>query len=222
MTEVVVFMVGGAVILGSVVMMARRAAERRAAEVRDTAARLGWTFRGEVPYNLIPDLDRFELFRQGHSKKLRNVMTSPSGDPRAVLFEYSYVVSTGKSSHTYRQTVFYGTSDALRLPTFSVRPERFYHNIATMFGYQDIDLEVHPGFSERFLLRSDNEAEVRAVFAGPVAEFFEKHEGMCAAGKAHELLYWRPNRVAGTEGIEPLIAEGMELSRRFVAVQGPA
>jgi hypothetical protein len=216
MQELLIALAVGAVFAGGAVILVRRAAAERAAALRDTAARLGWGFREEVPFQMIPDLDRFELFRPGQSKKLRNLLTSPAGDPRAVLFEYSYTTSSGKSQQTHRQTVFYATSDELRLPSFSLRPENFLHRIGGAFGYQDIDLEGRPEFSRMFLLRGEDEAGVRVAFSGAVAEFFERRAGMCAAGAAHEVLFWRPGRVAKPEELELLIGDGFELARRFV------
>lgn len=216
MQDVLIFLVVVAVIVVGTMMLTRRATAARVAGLRETATRLGWGFREEVPFDMVPDLDRFELFGTGHSKKLRNLMTSPAGDPRGVLFEYSYTVSSGKSQQTHRQTVFYATSDALRLPSFSLRPENFLHRIAGAFGYQDIDLEGRPEFSRMFLLRGEDEAEVRAAFTDVVAEFFEARSGMCAAGAGHEVLFWRPGRLAKAEQLEELIGDGFELANRFI------
>src|SRR5687768_731089 len=211
-----IFVILFAVIIGGVIVLAKRATAARAAALRDTATRIGWSFREEVPFAKVPNLDRFELFRTGHSKKLRNLMTSPAADPRAVLFEYSYTVSGGKSQQTFRQTIFYATSDALTLPSFSLRPENFLHRIAGAFGYKDIDLDSRPEFSRMFLLRGDHEAQVRAVFTDPVAEFLEAHGGTCVAGEGHEVLFWRPGRVVKPEDLETFIADGFELARRFI------
>jgi hypothetical protein len=216
MQEVLIFIALTAAIAAGVVVLVRRAAAARGAALRETAARLGWGFQEEVPFTMIPDLDRFELFRLGHSKKLRNLLTSPAGNPRAVLFEYSYTISGGKSQQTHRQTVFYATSDELRLPSFSLRPENFLHRLAGAFGYQDIDLDGRPEFSRMFLLRGEHDAHVRAAFNDAVAEFFEARGGMCAAGVGRELLYWRPGRLAKPDDLETLIADGFELTRRLI------
>jgi hypothetical protein len=204
----------GGVVTG-VIVMVRRAGAQRTEAMQSTAARLGWSYRGDVPYKTIPDLDRFELFTQGRQRKLTNLMTSPAGDPRAVVFDYRYTTGAGNSQSTHHQTVFYAVSDALQLPTFSLRPQRFFHSIAKAFGYQDIDLERRPVFSEMFLLRGDDESRVRPVFSDAVAEFFELHAGVCAAGVGRELLYWRPGRRAGGDEIDSFIEEGLELAGRF-------
>jgi carbonic anhydrase len=214
---VVAAVVLGLLLIGGIVVLSRRYEERRTASLTAAADRLGWGFRKDVAFDAVPGLDRFELFRLGHSKKLRNLMTSPPGATRAVLFEYAYTTGGGKSQATYRQTVFYATSDQLHLPVFSLRPENFFHRVAGAFGYQDIDLEARPEFSRMFLLRGEEEDGVREAFSEGVAEFFETRPRVCAAGVGRELLYWRPNRVAKAEELEELIAEGHELAARLAA-----
>ena len=205
--------VGGIVI--GVIVMVQRADRERTEAMRGVAGKLGWAYRESVPFDTIPKLDRFELFTQGRSRKLTNLMTSPAGEPRAVLFDYTYTTGGGKSQQTHRQTVFYAVSDELKLPTFSLRPQQFFHGIAKVFGYQDIDLERRPVFSGMFVLRGDDEERVRAAFNGAVAEFFEMHEDSCAAGVGREMLYWRPGRRTAVDGIESFVSEGLELAARF-------
>ena len=196
-------------------VLLRRAESGRTEAMRATAGRMGWAYRDTVPFDTIPKLDRFELFTQGRSRKLTNLMTSPAGEPRAVLFDYTYTTGGGKSQSTHRQTVFYAVSDTMDVPTFSLRPQHFFHSIAKVFGYQDIDLERRPVFSDMFLLRGDDEVRVRNAFGGAVAEFFEMHPGVCAAGVGGEMLYWRPGKRVGGDDIESFVREGMELAGRF-------
>lgn len=213
-TGAAVSMVAAAIALG------RRSEAQRAEAMRSIAARLGWGYRDEVSFETIPDLDRFELFTAGRRRRLTNVMTSPAGDPRAVLFDFTYTTGGGKSQATHRQTVYYGVSDNLDLPQFSLRPQRFYHEIAKAFGYQDIDLETHPRFSAMFLLRGGDADAVRTAFNDAVVQFFEKQEGVCAAGMGRELLYWRPGtRVVDTD-VERFVQAGMEATRLYSTGSG--
>jgi len=52
----------------------------------------------------------------------------------------------------------------LRLPTFSLRPESFFHKIGAAIGMQDIDFEEHADFSDNFVLTGDDEQLVRQFF----------------------------------------------------------
>jgi hypothetical protein len=217
-TLLILVAASGLMLTGAGLAMARRARQQHAESMRLAASRLGWGYREEVPLDVVPDLGRFELFGRGTSRQLRHLMTSPADETRAVVFEYSYTVSSGKSTQTYRQTVFYATSDGLALPSFSLRPENFFHRVAAAFGYQDIDLEGHPEFSRLFLLRGDDEAAVRVAFNDRVAAFFERRPGMCAAGCGRELLYWRPGRRVAPEALREFIGEGYELAEHAAGV----
>jgi hypothetical protein len=207
--------IGAGGVLVAAVAAVYRTEKQRTAAMQAMAARLGWTYRGEVSFETIGDLDRFELFTQGRRRKLANLVTSPAGDPRALLFDFSYTTGGGKTQSTHHQTVFYAVSDALQLPAFSLRPQHFFHSIAKAFGYQDIDLTSQPRFSEMFVLRGEDEAAVRAVFGDAVADFFESHEDVCAAATGQELLYWRAGRRAGADEIESFVKDGLELVERF-------
>jgi hypothetical protein len=203
--------------VGILVVTAKRREQQRTESVRAVAERLGWGFLEDVPFKSIPDLDRFELFRSGHSKKLKNLMTSPAGGRRAVVFEYAYTTGAGQSQSTHRQTVFYATSDSLDLPSFSLRPEHFFHRVAGAFGYQDIDIERRPEFSRLFLLRGEDEGRVRGMFSDAVAEFFERRPRTCAAGMGRELLHWRTGGRLSAEELERLITDGFGLATLFEA-----
>ena len=193
----------------------QRIEQQRTEAIRAAATRLGWGFQPEVPYDAIPRLDRFELFDRGRNRTLRNLLTSPAGDPRAVVFDYTFVTGGGKSQQTHRQTVFYATSHQLELPAFSLRPENFLHRIGEIVGFQDIDLEAHPEFSRLFLLRGADEAAIRSALGDRVVAFLERRPGVCAAGLGAELLYWRPGRRVDAAELETLIRDGFELAAHF-------
>lgn len=204
---------GGVVV--AAVLAVHRTEKQRTAAMQAMAARLGWTYRGDVSFETIGDLDRIELFTQGRRRKLSNLLTSPAGDPRALLFDLSYTTGGGNAQSRHHQTVFYAASDTLQLPAFSLRPQHFFHAIAKMFGYQDIDLTSQPRFSEMFVLRGEDETSVREVFCEAVADFFESREDVCAAATGNELLYWRAGRRAGADEIEAFVKDGMDLVARF-------
>lgn len=220
MTMLLYFLFIGAIIGGSV-WAAQHFAARRTAALTALATRIGWGFREDVPFDSIPNLDRFELFTRGHGRKLRNLMTSPQGDPRAVVFDYTFTTGAGKSRQTHRQTVFYATSDRLDLPAFSIRPENVLHRIGELVGFQDIDIEGRPEFSRLFLLRGEQEAAIRACLPDAMLELMEQRPRTCVAALGHELLYWRAGSYAAPDEIESLIAGGLELSTLLAKPSGP-
>ena len=91
-------------------------------------------------------------------------MRGELGGRPATLAEYSYVISSGKSNHTVRQTVVAFTEGNTGLPDFDLSPENIFHKIGGAFGYQDIDFERFEEFSKRYLLRGKDEEAIRKTF----------------------------------------------------------
>lgn len=210
MTVLLSFLAVGAIV-GGAIWAAQRIAEQRTAALAALAGRIGWGFREDVPFESIPNLDRFELFTRGRRRKLRNLMTSPPGDIRAVVFDYTFTTGGGKSQQTHRQTVFYATSHHLDLPAFSIRPEHIFHRIGELVGFQDIDISERPEFSRLFLLRGEDEGAIRAALPDAMLEILEARPRTCMAAAGHELLYWRAGGHAAADEIETLLDNGFEL-----------
>lgn len=208
--------IGGVMsLIGTAAYFVVKADRERTAALREVAERLGWSFREKAGREVIPDAERFELFTQGHSRKVSNFMAGGADGGRAAVFDYRYTIGGGKSQTTYLQTVACVHAKEVELPLFSLRPEHLFHRIGQVFGYQDIDLERHPVFSDAYLLRGSDEAGVRAAFTPAVVEFFEERQRICCTGAGPVLYLWRTGRRAKPEEVEGLVAEALELAGRF-------
>ena len=96
--------------------------------------------------NLLKD---FSLFRQGHSRKIYNLITKTDSEKEMNIFDYHYVIQAGNTPVPVRQTVFFVNSKMLALPQFFMQPETFFHKIGQYLGMQDIDFEQFPKFSHQ-------------------------------------------------------------------------
>jgi hypothetical protein len=137
------------------------------------ATQLGWSFMASAPFNTIPGLDRFALFSQGRAKQINNFMYGEASGVKAAVFDYVYVVGSGKNRQTVYQSVVYLEPANLTLPRFSLRPEGFLYKIFTAFGYQDIDFGQRPEFSRQYILRGQDEPAIRQTFNDRVLLFYE-------------------------------------------------
>lgn len=202
-------------LLVGIVLWALRVERERTAALREVAGRLGWSFREKAGMEVIPQAARFELFEQGHSRKVRNFMAGTLEGARAAVFDYAYTTGGGKSQATWNQTVACVYRKDVELPLFSLRPEHLFHRFGQVFGYQDIDLERHPVFSDAYLLRGPDEAAVRGAFPPAVVEFFESREKLCATGAGPVLYLWRTGKRVKPEEVEAHLAEAADLAARF-------
>ena len=196
----IVLIFGGIII--AVIVQHRRERERTE-QLRSTASLLGLEFAASAPMNWIPNLEVFELFRQGHSKTITNVLYGQIDGLKGALFDYQYTLGHGKHRSTHNQSVVYFESPHITLPVFSLRPEGTFHKIISAFGYQDIDFGNRPEFSRLYLLRGQEEQAVRSAFSDTALGFYEMNQGSCTDGGGNQLFVFRQGR-----RVEPLEAQG--------------
>ena len=211
------------VILYALSVLAHQTKQDRINALRQLATRLGWSFQDAPPLNIIPHVERFELFTHGRNRKIRNYLAGESGGDRIAVFDYSYDTGAENAEKTYSQTVLHVHSPRLDLPLFSLRPENLLHRIGGLVGHQDIDIEGHPAFSGEYLLRGQDESTIRAVFEPDVVAFFEANRGRCTTGSGPDLLLWRSGTLATADEVPALLDLGRDLLARLTsrALPGP-
>lgn len=177
--------------------MARYNTKRRADEMNACAKALSWSFKPDDQFGMIKWLLDFKLFRSGTRKKITPLILKEEDTDLAFssLFDYAYTVSTGKSSVTYRQTVYFRYSKALALPHFVMVPEKWFHRVGTFFGMQDIDFVEYPEFSQNYLLRGEDEDYIRHHFDHPEMIRFFDHQGFYSMEGMNYLLILYVNNV---------------------------
>lgn len=106
------------------------------------------------------------------------------------LFDYKFVVSRGNHSKRYVQTVFFVHDREMFLPVFLMKPENVAHKIAAFFGWEDIDFETNPHFSNLYHLTGEDENWIRDNFQDTVLSFFSKTSGWHVEAANHYLLFY--------------------------------
>ena len=136
-------------------------------------------------------LKHFELFRASNGK-IRNLCQKKSAtyDFEVNLFDYKYTVSTGKTYHTFDQTVFFVNSKQLGLPEFRMKPEHMGHKIASFLGWEDIDFEKYPAFSDKYYLTGEHEEFIRHTFDDVVLKFFSTTSGWTIEAANYYLILY--------------------------------
>src|SRR5437763_557831 len=200
------------VIVGLVFLYQRKRARERMQQLQAVAAQLSWNFSADAPLNMIAGLDRFGLFNQGHSKRIKNFMYGEANGVKSAAFDYIYVTGYGKNSQTHYQTVVYIEPANLRVPYFSVRPEGFFTKFLTAFGYQDIDFGQRPEFSKKYLLRGQDEQGIRQTFNDGLLSFFENYPGTSVDAGGNQLFLFRAGQRFQPEEIQSYLALALNVS----------
>jgi hypothetical protein len=198
----------GLVVVG-ILIVAYLWEKKRTEAMGRVAEELGFEFLPKGAPGLFKELQRFNLFMQGHSKRLYNLMRGVANDLEVAVFDYNYTIGAGKHQQVVSQTVVCFRLARGNLPAFSLRPETFWHKIGQWFGYQDINFESHPKFSGKYLLRGTDEAAIREVFADHVLSYYEEAgTNLCTEGNGDVLLFHRQGRRIDPKDVRGLLEDG--------------
>ncbi len=196
---------------------------KRTAAVESRARILGLTFRRKATPEDKQLTAGSSLTTLGHSRHVRNVIELPETDgTRVTLFDYSYVVGSGKSSRNYQQTVTRVQSPKLNLPPFDLRPEGVLLKIAQSLGMKDIDFADAPGFSRMYMLRGQDEAAIRQLFTPALLRFCEANRGLWISGAGNLLWFHRENRRAKAVDLHAFVNAAHETVALFINAQSTA
>ena len=156
-----------ACLIGFVFYIAHLRVKKRTEAMRVLAESLEMKFEAKKCDPSTLGLDGIDLFEQGRSRKVLNLIKGTFEDTSAFIFDYHYVTGGGKNSAKHSQTVIafkICDRDGSQLPQFTCKPEHFFHKFADMFGFKDIDFEQYPEFSKAYRLKGENEDSVRKIF----------------------------------------------------------
>jgi len=193
------------------------AEKKRTEELQRLAGELAFEFLPLGDSLLFQSLGKFQLFSQGRSKRLWNLLRGTTNDLEVAIFDYRYVTGSGKHSHTWNHTVICFRFAGQPLPHFSLRPENFADKIGGWFGYQDIDFETHPAFSKQYLLRGANEPAVRSLFTSDVLNYFDQKPGLTIEASENTLLFYRHSALLKPQEVRSFMEQGFGILTQFHA-----
>ncbi len=175
--------------------------KRQIAEAQQTAQALGLSFTEKDNFGLSPQLKAFELFRHsrrrwGRKTQVTNILRGQVGDTEVYQFDYSYIVSTGKSAHRVSQTVFFANDKQWSLPDFRLQPEQWWHKVLAKLGAaEDINFTDNPDFSQHFHLTSKLEALAREKFGPELQQFLLSGPRIHLEGCNYYLIAYQPKKL---------------------------
>ena len=177
----------------------------------DLAEELAWDYSPKDEYGLINLMRDFKLFRRGHSRKIKNILSFKDEEKGIDLrvFDYQYTISAGNSHRRVSQSVFFIQSKTLELPQFYLRPEDFFQKVAKFFGRQDINLERYPEFSDQYLLQSSDEERLRKTLNSDFLHFFTVEKKWCLEGIGYYLVFYQNRKRFNREELKKLIDKGL-------------
>jgi len=188
--------------------------KQRTQSLAQVAFDLEMTFEPKDEWGSYELLRDFKLFQTGSRKGITNVMRRKDSmlEMEVNIFDYQYTISTGKSSHTYKQTVFFMQSKKLGLPHFWMKPETVFHRFGEWLNLsKDIDFEEFPKFSEQYWLKSADEDYIRATMNDKVLKFFTIEKDWSLEGCNYYLIFYKYNELLPPAIIQNFYQKGMKI-----------
>lgn len=187
--------------------------EERSKQLQAVAQKMGMRFEEEDPWGFDGLLSEFQLFKRGRRRKYFHLMHSSDDllETDVRIFDYRFVTGGNNARKTHLQTVFFIQSKKLGLPHFLMKPERFFHQIGTFLGMQDIDFEAFPKFSSQYLLQGKDEDYIRASFKNDVLRFFSIEKGWSLEGLNYYLVFYKKDQLLLPSTIAEFYKKGMQL-----------
>ena len=103
-----------------------------------------------------------------------------------------------------------------KIPIFTMEKEgvfeRIFDQVMAFTGYKDIDFEMYPGFSRKFLIMGNQEAEIRAFFTDEIIRFLENHQIYHLESNGEALVIFDKIKLARTDETIAFIDYGKELA----------
>ncbi|MBK8555428.1 MAG: hypothetical protein IPL65_06470 [Lewinellaceae bacterium] len=174
--------------------------ERRRMESELLAQQLHMQFSEKDDQGFLAQLQEFTLFKnvfgsRRRRSRIRNVLYGKVDDTTVALFDYSYVISTGKSSRRITQTVFFADDKNWYLPNFQLRPESWWGKVKQALGLQGAhEIPDNPEFSEKFDISSEFQSLLPKAFGPEVQRFLMEKPPVHLEGSNYYLLAYKPRK----------------------------
>ena len=196
---------------------------KRRNEMRKVAEALNMDYYEQGKYGLVDYLSEFKLFSNGHSKSIKNLLIHVDGEygNDIRIFDYTFVIGGGKSTQVHKQTVFYIHSPKLDIPQFLLKPEHFFHKVGFFLGQkEDINFEFYPEFSKQYLLKGEQEPDVRNTFNDDILHFFTVEKNWSLEGRNNTLIFYRKSKRQKPEVIKDFYNKGILVFKMFLNEKG--
>jgi len=213
------FMLAGVGVIVALWALTRALARKRTQALADAAVRIGFVFGGEE----WPDKGRAPiletaLFGKGHEHEVKNILAGSAAGFRASIFDYTFVVGSGKNSQRYTQTVATFSKDGASLPYFELHSASAWNRAWDAVTHKNIHFESAPEFAQQYVLRGALQEKVRELFTPGLISFVE---GLDAREKWHmegaddTLVIYRMSKKAAPEKLRDFLDQTSAIASGF-------
>lgn len=189
----------------------------RPGHLEAVAHELGFQFQAKDEFGLFNMVRDFQITKMGTSRKAKNIFVSKdeTSGVQKYVFDYLYTVSKGKSSVTYKQSIYFAYSKSLGLPQFVLKPQSLLHRIGHLVGKRDIDYIDYPTFSKNYYLVGEDWDLIRHTFSDQILRFFDDRQGWSVEGLNYFLIFYRKHKMYKPHELRHFVHLGDEIFDLF-------
>ena len=189
---------------------------QRQKRLRNLATEKEYQYSSQVDWNTLY-LKKFHFFEIRPIESKYNCLKGTYED-LGVSWEIADVTfNEGKAftAETFNTTLMILKLDK-KLPIFTMEKEgvlgKIFDRVMAFTGYKDIDFEIYPDFSKKFLLMGENESEIRSFFTEKIIHFFENHQIYHLESNGESIVIFDKIKLARTDETIAFIKYGRELA----------
>ncbi len=188
----------------------------RQKRLRNLATEKDYQFSSQVDWNTIY-LKKFHFFEIRPIERKYNCLKGTYKESN-VAWEVADV--TFNEGNAFTAETFNTTLMILKLnkklPIFTMEKEgvleKIIDRVMAFTGYKDINFEMYPDFSNKFLLMGPDEEEIRSFFTNEIIQFFENHQIYHIESNGESMVIFDKIKLARTDETISFIDYGKELA----------
>ncbi|MDA8657838.1 SulP family inorganic anion transporter [Flavobacteriaceae bacterium] len=184
--------------------------------LKNLANEMDYRFNHEVDWNT-SYLKQFHFFEIRPIERKSNSLIGQFDDTDVSwqISDVTFNEGDAFSAETFNTTLIVLKLNK-KIPVFTMEKEglfeKIFDRVMALTGYKDIDFEMYPDFSRKFLITGKNESEIRSFFSKELVGFFEKNQIYHVESSGEAIIIFDKIKLARTDETISLI----DYSRRLV------
>ncbi len=174
-------------------------------ELKRIAMERGWSFD---PAKLL-SFRAYEGFSLTTIGKLINTENAIHSSHDHGSFIYNELIIDkdlqSKAVDTRLSTLLISLPEGKTLPLFTLEQEGFFDKVQSVAGFDDINFDNHPEFSNKFLLKGQLDGAVRMFFSEQLIELIESHPYYHVESNGKSIIIYRFDESSKVDDVEELI-----------------
>ena len=189
---------------------------QRQIRLQNLANEKDYQYTSQVDWNTTY-LNKFHFFEIRSIERKSNCLTGTFNDSD-ISWEIADI--TFSEGGAFTAETFNTTLMVLKLnkkiPVFTMEKEgvleKIFDRVMAYTGYKDIDFEMYPDFSKKFLIMGNKEYEIRSFFKDEVIRYFENHQIYHLESNGEAIVIFDKIKLARTDETIAFIDYGKELA----------